>query len=290
MLVSLWFAASAFGGLPFLFTPHYASFTDTFFETASGFTTTGATILADVEVLRSPFSSGGASPTGSAAWDRPAGRRHPAGRGARRHAALPRRVLGRAIDRLKPRIAETALALWKIYVALSIANSWRSGSRDEPFDAICHTFATLGTELLDEDGVGRRVQNPPSSGSSRSSCPGGMSFIQHYRLFGSVNGAASRGTRDPAYALLVAASNGAIAASLIWQNGFGIERAIRGAAFQVASIATTTGFASENYELWSPLSHVVLLLLMYIAGARAPRRAASRFRGRSCCPASCRAN
>ena len=61
-------------------------------------------------------------------------------------------------------------------------------------------------------------------------------------------------------------STAAIAASLVWQTGFGVERAVRGAAFQVASIATTTGFASENYELWSPLSHVVLLLLMYIGG------------------------
>ena len=95
----------------------------------------------------------------------------------------------------------------------------------------------------------------------------GISFVQHYRLFRERKWrSVAQDYEIRAYVLLVALSTAVIAASLVWQNGFDVERAVRGAAFQAASIATTTGFTSENYELWSPLSHVVLLLLMYVGG------------------------
>ena len=271
LVVLVWFAASAFGGLPFLFTPHYASFTDTFFETASGFTTTGATILADVEVLPEPIQFwrcfthwiGGMGIVLLVVAILPV-----VGHGGM--LLYRAEFSGARSDRLKPRIAETALALWKIYVALSIAEfvALRLAGMS-PFDAICHTFATLGTGGFSTKtaSVGA-FQNPAVEWIiAIFMFLAGMSFIQHYRLFRERQWrSVARDYEIRAYALLVAASTAAIAASLIWQNGFGIERAIRGAAFQVASIATTTGFASENYELWSPLSHVVLLLLMYIGG------------------------
>ena len=163
LVVLVWFAASAFGGLPFLFTPHYASFTDTFFETASGFTTTGATVLADVEVLPEPIQFwrcfthwiGGMGIVLLVIAILPV-----VGHGGM--LLYRAEFSGARSDRLKPRIAETALALWKIYVALSIAEfvALRLAGMS-PFDAICHTFATLGTGgILDEDRVGRRVPEP----------------------------------------------------------------------------------------------------------------------------------
>ncbi len=271
LVVLVWFAAGAFGGLPFLFSTHYAGFTDAFFEAASGFTTTGATILADVEVLPEPIQFwrcfthwiGGMGIVLLVIAILPV-----VGHGGM--LLYRAEFSGARSDRLKPRIAETALALWKIYVALSIAEfvALRLAGMS-PFDAICHTFATLGT--------GGFSTKTASVGAFQSPAIewiiaifmflAGMSFIQHYRLFRERQWRSVLADYEiRAYTLLVALSTAAIVASLVWQNGFHIERALRGAAFQVASIATTTGFTSENYELWSPLSHVVLLLLMYIGG------------------------
>lgn len=271
LVVLVWFAASAFGGLPFLFTTHFAGFTDAFFETASGFTTTGASILPDVEVLPEPIQFwrhfthwiGGMGIVLLVVAILPV-----VGHGGM--LLYRAEFSGARSDRLKPRIAETATALWKIYVAMSVAEFvlLRLAGMN-PFDAICHTFATLGT--------GGFSTSATSVGGFHNPAVewiitvfmflAGMSFIQHYRLFRERQWRGVLGDYEiRAYTLLVVLATTALAASLIWQNGFDPERALRGAAFQVVSIATTTGFSSENYELWSPLSHVALLLLMYIGG------------------------
>jgi len=271
LVVLVWFAASAFGGLPFLFTPHYANFTDTFFETASGFTTTGATILADVEVLPEPIQFwrcfthwiGGMGIVLLVIAILPV-----VGHGGM--LLYRAEFSGARSDRLKPRIAETALALWKIYVALSIAEfvALRLAGMN-PLDAICHTFASLGT-----GGFSTRTA---SVGAFQSPAVewiialfmflSGMSFIQHYRLFRERQWRSVAADYEiRAYTLVVVLSTAALAASLAWQSGFDLERAVRGAAFQVSSIVTTTGFASEDYEKWTPLTHVVLFLLMYVGG------------------------
>jgi trk system potassium uptake protein TrkH len=271
LVVLVWFAASAFGGLPFLFTPHFTGFTDTFFETASGFTTTGASILPNVEVLDEPIQFwrhfthwiGGMGIVLLVIAILPV-----VGHGGM--LLYRAEFSGARSDRLKPRIAETAMALWKIYVALSIAEFVLLRVAGlSPFDAICHTFATLGT-----GGFSTRAA---SVGGFRNPAAewiiavfmflSGMSFIQHYRLFRERQWRSVLGDYEiRAFALLVALATTAIAVSLVWQSGFGVERAVRGAAFQVSSIITTTGFASEDYEQWTPLTHVLLLLLMYIGG------------------------
>jgi trk system potassium uptake protein TrkH len=271
LVVLVWFAASAFGGLPFLFTPHFTGFTDTFFETASGFTTTGASVLANVEVLPEPIQFwrcfthwiGGMGIVLLVIAILPV-----VGHGGM--LLYRAEFSGARSDRLKPRIAETALALWKIYVALSIAEFMALRLVGlGPFDAICHTFATLGT-----GGFSTKVasvgsfQNPAAEWIiAVFMFLAGMSFIQHYRLFRERQWRSVLSDYEiRAYSLLALLATAAIALSLIWQSGFDAERAVRAAAFQVSSIITTTGFASEDYEQWAPLTHVVLLLLMYVGG------------------------
>jgi len=271
LVVLVWFAASAFGGLPFLFTPHFASFTDTFFETASGFTTTGASILPNVEILPEPIQFwrcfthwiGGMGIVLLVIAILPV-----VGHGGM--LLYRAEFSGARSDRLKPRIAETAVALWKIYVALSIAEfvSLRLAGLG-PFDAVCHTFATLGTGGFSTKTASVGGFNNPAAEWIIAAFMflSAMSFIQHYRLFRERRWRSVLGDYEiRAFVVIVALSTAAVAASLVWQNGFGAERAIRGAAFQVSSIVSTTGFASEDYERWSPLSHVILLLLMYIGG------------------------
>jgi len=271
LVVLVWFAASAFGGLPFLFTPHFTGFTDTFFETASGFTTTGASILPNVEVLPEPIQFwrhfthwiGGMGIVLLVVAILPV-----VGHGGM--LLYRAEFSGARSDRLKPRIAETALALWKIYVAMSIAEYVLLRLVGlGPLDAICHTFATLGT--------GGFSTKAASVGGFRNPAAewiiaifmflAGMSFIQHYRLFRERQWRSVLADYEiRAYTLIALLASGAIAVSLVAQSGFDVERAVRGAVFQVSSIVTTTGFASEDYEQWTPLTHVILLLLMYIGG------------------------
>ncbi len=271
LVVLVWFASSAFGGIPFLLTPHFQGFTDTFFETASGLTTTGATILPDVEVLSEPVQFwrcfthwiGGMGIVLLVIAILPV-----VGHGGMQ--LYRAEFSGAKSDRLKPRIAETALSLWKIYVLLTLAQFLAlllAGMNT--FDAICHTFGTLGT-----GGFSTRTA---SVGAFHSPAVewiitvfmalAGMSFIQHYRLIRERRvGSVLRDFEVRAFAAILAAATAVIAASLVWQSGYRLEPAIRQAAFQVASISTTTGFASVDYEAWAPFPHVVLLLLMYIGG------------------------
>lgn len=271
LVVLVWFAAAAFGGLPLLLTPHFSGFTDTFFEAASGFTTTGATVLADVEVLSEPVQFwrifthwiGGMGIVLLVIAILPV-----VGHGGM--MLYRAEFSGAKSDRLKPRIAETALSLWKIYVALSAAQVMAlmlAGMN--AFDAVCHMFGTLGT-----GGFSTRTA---SVGAFQSPAIewiitvfmvlAGMSFIQHYRLFRQREVKRVLGDFEVrAFLLVLATATVAVAASLMWNSGYDLERAVRAAAFQVASISTTTGFASEDYEQWAPLPHVILLLLMFIGG------------------------
>jgi trk system potassium uptake protein TrkH len=271
LVVLIWFAASAFGGLPFFLTPHFGSFTDTFFETASGFTTTGATILVDVEVLSEPIQFwrcfthwiGGIGIVLLVIAILPI-----VGHGGM--MLYRAEFSGAKSERLKPRIKETALALWKIYLALSAAQfAALMLAGMNAFDAICHVFGTLGT--------GWFSTKTASVGAFQSPLVewiitgfmllAGISFIQHYRLFRQRQ--VRRVLSDfevRAFLLVIVTATAVTAGSLMWHSGYGVERAVRAAAFQVVSISTTTGFASEDYELWAPLPHVVLLLLMFIGG------------------------
>jgi trk system potassium uptake protein len=271
LVVLVWFAASAFGGLPFLFTPHFGGFTDTFFETASGFTTTGASVLPNVEVLAEPIQFwrhfthwiGGMGIVLLVIAILPV-----VGHGGM--LLYRAEFSGARSDRLKPRIAETAMALWKIYVAFSIAEFVLLRVTGlGPFDAICHTFATLGTGGFSTKAASvGGFHNPAAEWVvALFMFLSGMSFIQHYRLFRERRWrSVLRDYEVRAFTLIVVLSTAAIAVSLVWQSGFDVERAVRAAAFQVSSIMTTTGFASEDYERWAPFAHVLLLSLMYVGG------------------------
>lgn len=271
LTVLIWFSVSAFGALPFYLTPAYASYTDAFFEAASGFTTTGATVLSDVEVLPEPIQFwrcfthwlGGLGIVLLVVAILPL-----VGHGGM--LLYRAEFSGAKSERLKPRIVETTIALWKIYVLLTVAQyaALRLAGMNA-FDSICHTFATLGT--------GGFSSRTASVGGFQSPLIewiiagfmllAGISFIQHYRLFMERKPRAFfRDFEIRAYVLLAAVASLVVYASLVWQSGFDHERAIRAAVFQVVSIQTTTGFATEDFEKWAPLPHIILLGLMYIGG------------------------
>ncbi|UCF37283.1 MAG: TrkH family potassium uptake protein [Acidobacteriota bacterium] len=270
-VVLAWVAAVTVGGLPLYFSPHVDSFADAIFESVSGFTTTGATILTDIEAV----------PESLLLWR------------AMTHwiGGMGIIVLGIAIlplvgtggmelyraefsgarsEKLKPRIAETALSLWKIYVAFTLAEyvALRLAGMSA-FDSVCHSFATMATGGFSTRGISIEAYQSPLIESIIVvfMIIAGINFTQHYRLL------VERKPRSffsdaeiRAYGLVILLSTAAITVSLYLSSKASIVDAFRLSIFQVASIITTTGFSSTDFEQWTPFATFILLVLMFIGG------------------------
>ena len=271
LVVLIWLAICLFGALPLRFSPYYPTLTDAFFEAASGFTTTGATVLTDVDGL----------PRALHLWRCLSHWLGGMGIVLLGLAILPllgqggmglyrAEFSGSAAERLRPRIVETARALWRIYVLLTLAEFLcLMAAGMDAFEALCHAFSTLGT-----GGFSTRTASIAAFDSPLIEyivivfmLLAGMSFIQHFRLW--VERKPLTVWRDyelRAYLVLAAAASVLIAASLILQDGVSWEPAVRAALFQATSIITTTGFITADYAAWQPLPQLILLLLMFVGG------------------------
>lgn len=270
LTVLVWLSLGSYGSLPFQLSPAFPTLTDSVFEAVSGFTTTGATILPEVEVLGPAVQF----------W-----RHFTHWLGGMGIVLLGIAVLpligvgglslyraefsGARSEKLKPRLAETAVALWRIYFALTMALYLllRIAGLDW-FEAICHAFSTLGT-----GGFSTRTA---SVGGFQNPWVeiiivvfmllAGINFTMHYRLWRS--GHLGPFFADPeirGYLAIFALATVVVALSLL-ASGHSPVEALRLSAFQVASIGTTTGFATADFEKWAPLPHAVLLGLMFIGG------------------------
>jgi len=271
LVTVIWFCAAAFGGLPFYFSPHFGGFTDAFFEAASGFTTTGATVLAEVEVL----------PRGMQLWRIQSHWIGGMGIVLLGIAILPllgvgsmhlyrAEFSGAKSEKLKPRIAEAAIALWRIYFALTLAEyvALRLAGVDW-FESVCHAFSTLGTG-------GFSTRTASVAGFQRPVVEyiviffmllAGANFARQYQLWVERKPRAFfRDVEIRTYAGVIAAATVVILATLIGEGGYSIEAAFRSSLFQVTSIVTTTGFVTDDYEKWKPLPQILLLALMYVGG------------------------
>ncbi len=271
LVVSVWLSTVVFGAIPFWLSPHFRGVTDAFFEATSGFTTTGATILTEVEVL----------PPAMQFW-----RCFTHWLGGMGIVVLGIAILplvghggmqlyraefsGARSERLKPRIRETAMALSWIYLAMTgaevIALRWAGMGW---FDAVCHTFSTLGT-----GGFSTRTQ---SIGAFESPVIeaiivifmllAGASFVQHYRFWVERRpGAFFRDVEIRSYLLLACVATLLMGGILVADEGYAPAKAFRAAIFQVTSIMTTTGFVTDDFELWHPLPQLLLLAIMFVGG------------------------
>ena len=272
LLVSLiWIFICVFGALPFYFSASFEQFTDAVFEATSGFTTTGATILVEIEGLSRPlhlwrcFSHwlGGMGIVLLGIAILPL-----LGQGG---SALYRAEFsGAASERMRPRIVETARALWLLYVLYTIAEMVLLKLAGMPlFDALCHAFSTLAT-----GGFSTHTQSIAAFQSPLIEyiiilfmLIAGVSFIQHYRLWIEQRPRTVIGDYElRAYFLLVLASTAIIATTLAVIDEIPLEPALRVALFQTASILSTTGFTTTDYGLWPPALQLLLLFLMFAGG------------------------
>ncbi|MBM4159619.1 MAG: TrkH family potassium uptake protein [Ignavibacteria bacterium] len=265
-----WVVASLFGSLPFLLSGAIPSFTDAYFETVSGFTTTGATVLTNTEDL----------PRGLLFWRSLTQWIGGMGIIVLSVAILPllgvggmqlfkAEAPGLTVDKLTPRISETAKVLWGVYVLFTAAETgllWYGGM--PLFDAVCHSFSTLATGGFSTQTASIASYNSPflEYVIIVFMFLAATSFTLHFRA---LRGSVSAHLRDDEFLFFLAIVLGctALVAFFIPSEIAGsVEARFRASLFQVVSIVTTTGFVTADYELWLPGAQVLLLLLMFIGG------------------------
>jgi trk system potassium uptake protein TrkH len=266
-----WAAIGFFGALPFYFGGVFGCFTDALFESVSGFTTTGASVLADIEAV----------PRGFLFWRSLTHWLGGMGIIVLSLAILPllgiggmqmykAEVPGPVPDKLRPRIRETAMILWKVYVLFSAAETLLLilGGMDL-FDALCHTFGTMATG-------GFSTQNASIAAFADPYIDtviivfmllSGINFALHYQL---LTGNTLAFWRDPECRFFIGIT--AIFVLTVTVSIFGtvynsLADAIQYGAFQVISIITTTGYVTADYETWPSLSQNILLFCMFLGAS-----------------------
>lgn len=265
-----WTALTFFGALPFVVSGAIPSFTDAFFETMSGFSTTGATILRDIEAM----------PHGLLFWRSMTHWLGGMGIVVLSLAILPllgvggmqlykAEVPGPTKDRLSPRIAETAKILWGVYLLLSaVETGLLMLGGMSLFDALCHTFGSMATG-------GFSTKNASIAHYNSLYIEwvlilfmflAGTNFSLHYRFLRGKRDAYHKDREFRFYFIFTLACILLVAFIVFFSRATGVGASLQSAAFQVVSIITTTGFASDDFELWNPAGQLIMIFLMFIGG------------------------
>ncbi|WP_027182998.1 TrkH family potassium uptake protein [Desulfovibrio inopinatus] len=265
-----WTAATVVGALPFFFGDIFPNVTDCLFESISGFSTTGASVLTDIEAV----------PRGILFWRSLTHFLGGMGIIVLSIAILPflgvggmqlykAEVPGPIPDKLKPRIKDTAMVLWKVYILFSIIETilLMFGGMDV-FDALCHTFGTMAT-----GGFSTKNASVAAFDSSYIDwvitffmLVAGINFALHYQM---IKGRPMALWKDPecrSFLLLFGIVTLIIIVAVYGVNYDSVNSSARFGAFQVASILTTTGYATADYELWPPITQCLLLFCMFLGG------------------------
>lgn len=282
LVVSLtWLFLSLVGALPFVISGILPSYTDAVFETMSGLTTTGATIFggATSDGFQNPAIE--ALPRSMLFWRSLAHWLGGMGIIVLSIAILPLLGIGGmqlfqaespgpTTDKLTPRVQETAKLLWSVYVAftgLEFLLLWVHPSMDW-FDAINHAFATLAT-----GGFSTKNASIEAFDSVYVDVVitifmylAGINFAMHFRLLRGETKSFFNNRETRFYTLIIGASILLISFSLWMFDEYSVGSALRYGAFQAVSIITTTGFGTDDYELWYSLGSFLLFLLFFTGG------------------------
>lgn len=263
-----WVLASLVGALPFVLTGTLGP-VDAWFESVAGFTTTGSTVMSGLEQTDRALLLW----RSTTQWI--------GGMGIILFtiAILPllgiggmqlfkAEVPGPVADKVRPRLAETARRLWAIYFGLTaIECALLCAAGMSFFEALNHSFTSLST-----GGFSTRDQ---SVGAFESPLIewivavfmllAGVNFVIHHQV---LTGRFRRVWRDTElrYYLAVLGAATLVATAALMGSGMPLEKALRLGAFQVISLMTTTGYVSDNFQLWPSVLHVLLLLLMVLGG------------------------
>ena len=264
-----WVLISFFGTLPFLLSRTIPTFTNAFFETMSGFTTTGASILTDIEAL----------PKSILFWRSMTHWIGGMGIIVLTVAILPflgiggmqlysAEMPGVTKDKLHPRITETAKRLWGIYVMLTLIETvlLMAGGMNL-FDGLCHSFGTMATG-------GFSTRNTSIANFS----PyiqyviiffmffAGMNFNLHYLALQGKLKQIFKNEEFRTYFYIILGFTALLAALIISQSGLNPGKGFRDALFQVMSITTTTGYVTADYLIWPGELWFLIFMLMFVGG------------------------
>jgi trk system potassium uptake protein TrkH len=266
----IWLLFSAFGSLPFLFSSSADNFTDAFFESISGFTTTGATIFTDIESL----------PHGILFW-----RSLTQWLGGIAIITLSFYVLpvmkslniqlsttefsGQMTGKIHPKVIETTKRLISIYIILTLAEAVLLIIGKMPFfDAICHSLSTLST-----GGFSTR-----NNGLAAFSSPYIKAVITLFMFFAGMNPAlfyftlkrnfrkVFHNSEFTLYAFLAIGCSLLVASLLFFTSGVPFSAALSKGFFHTISIITTTGFYTENFGQWGNILITIIFILMFTGG------------------------
>ena len=266
-----WIVLSLLGCLPFVFSGNIPHFIDAFFETVSGFTTTGASVVPAVEALDKgilywrSFSHwlGGMGVLVLLLANVPAGK----GTGFTMHL-LRAESPGPDVGKLVPKMKQTATILYTIYIALTVLNTiFLLCGGMSLFEAVCTAFGTAGT-----GGFG--VKNDSLAGYSPYiqnvttvfMFLFGVNFSIYYLLLLKQLRSVFRDEELRLYFGIAFVSVVLIVLNIrpLYDT---LEETIRHAAFQVSSIMTTTGYATTDFDLWPSFSKAILLMLMVVGAS-----------------------
>lgn len=264
-----WLSISAFGALPFYLHHTIPSYTDAFFETISGFTTTGASVITDIESVS----------RGLLFWRSMTHWLGGMGIIVLTLAILPvlgvggmqlfvAEAPGTTPSRLHPRIAETAKRLWGIYFLITAVQTVLLMLGEMSFfDAINHAFSTMATGGFSTKNASAAEFSP---------------YIQYVLIFFmilagtnfSLHYFALKGQLDKVfkneefrfYLSIMGVFTLVISAAIFLSSQLGFEKAFRDSLFQVVSIVTTTGFVSADYLQWEGSLWFLIFLLMFAGG------------------------
>ncbi|MBL7176824.1 MAG: TrkH family potassium uptake protein [Desulfobacteraceae bacterium] len=263
-----WLAAGLVGAFPFLISDSIPDFTNAYFESLSGFTTTGASILKDIEGL----------PKGILLWRSIIQWFGGMGIIVLSIAILPFLGVGGmqlykaeipspVVDKLKPRISDTAKTLWKVYIVITVLEIILLFGGGMPlFEAICHAFCTMPTGGFSPKNASiAHYNNPYFDGIIIVfMLLAGINFSLHYKLIKGDLGIFGKDSECRVFLVMVG-----IFVLMITLNTYGsvydsFAKAFRYATFQVSSIITTTGFVTADYDKWPSFSQKLLVFCMFL--------------------------
>ncbi len=266
----IWLIFSTFGTLPFLLSGSINNFPDAFFESISGFTTTGATIISDVESL----------PRGILFW-----RSLTQWLGGVAIIMLSLYVLpvvktlniqlsttefsGMLANKIHPKAVETAKRLITIYVLLTFFEIIFLVIGKMPlFDAVCHSFSTLSTGGFSTRNLGMAAFTSPflKAVLTLFMFIAGTNLVLFYHGLKGNFRKITANSELILYFLLCIGFSLIVATVLILKSDYPVWKALQSGFFHVVSIVTTTGFYTEDYNKWGSLLILIVFILMFTGG------------------------
>lgn len=266
-----WLIASVFGALPYLFSGALPHFADAFFETMSGFTTTGSSVIDNIEIL----------PKGLLLWRSLTQWLGGVGiivlfvallstLGISGMQIFKAEMTGPIAEKIRPRASDSAKNIWLIYIALTLIQTILLALCGmDWFDAVNHALATTSTG-------GFSTKNSSLGYFDNALIEWitiifmllcGVNFSVHYQVLKQKSLAIFFKTKvTRIYLIIIAAATIFIVVDMLSETTNGLDETIRCAAFQVVSVITSTGFITDDYDQWPHLAMATIIFLMFIGG------------------------